>query len=106
MDLYLFDRTEKIIHFDDLSILDDSRRIDASCEVVMSENEVFVIQLAVLSDTDDVINSISAKGNADISCINTDVVDKHGVKSMQPVYLKENIIQPLFFYCKSRKAWQ
>lgn len=103
MDLYLFDRTEKIIHFDDLSILDDSRRIDASCEVVMSENEVFVIQLAVLSDTDDVINSISAKGNADISCINTDVVDKHGVKSMQPVYLKENIIQPLFFTVKAEK---
>jgi len=103
MELYLFDRTEKIIHFDDLSILDDAYKIEDSAEAVMSENEIYVVQIAVLSKYDDVIKSISAEGNLNISCINTDVVDKFGSRKTQSIKLKANVIQPLFFTVKAEK---
>ncbi len=106
MELYLFDRTEKIIHFDDLSILDEKRKIEDSAEVTMSENEVFVFQLAVLSKTDSVIEDISYNGDKgiEVSCINTDAVDKYGVRKKQMVTLKSNVIQPLFFIVKAEKS--
>lgn len=103
MELYIFDRLEKIIHFEDLSILDDHHRIDGLAEFMMSENEVFVFQLAVLSKKDDVIKSISSQGNLEIECINTDIVDKHGARRNQPVNLSADIIQPLFFTVKAEK---
>lgn len=103
MDLYLFDRVEKIIHFDDLSILDDKHKIEDSAETIMSENEVFVFQLAVVSKIDDVIQSIKTQGNVEISCINTDISDKFGNKKSQSVKLDKNMIQPLFFTAKAAK---
>lgn len=103
MELYLFDRTENIIHYEDLSILDSKRRIENSVEVIMSENEVFVFQLALLPDCDDVIEKISYTGNIKISCINTDVVDKYGKSKTQKVNLKRNVIQPLFFTAEADK---
>lgn len=103
MDLYLFDRVEKIIHFDDLSILDDKHKIDGLAEMIMSENEIFVFQLAVISKTDDVIKNISCQGDVEISCINTDISDKYGYKKCQSVQLQKNLIQPLFFTVKAAK---
>lgn len=103
MKLYLFDRTEKIIHFDDLSILNDSKKIDDFAEVLMSENEVFAFQLAVLCENNDVINGITSQGNVVLECINTDVVDKYGVRKKQTVKLTANTIQPLFFTAKADK---
>lgn len=103
MDLYLFNRTEKIIHFDDLNILDGRHKINGSVMLTMSENEIFVFQLAVVSKTDDVIRKITSSGDVDISCINTDVVDKYGVRKCQRVNLLSNIIQPLFFTVQADK---
>lgn len=103
MELYLFDRTEKIIHLDDLSILSGREKISDFVEVIMSENEVFVFQIAALSERDDVIESIFTKGSVEISCINTDIVDKFGVAKKQSVALKSNVIQPLFFTAKAEK---
>lgn len=103
MKLYLFDRTEKIVHFDDLSILSDEREIKDSAKVTMSENEIFVVQIAVISDSDDVIEKIESQGNLEISCINTDVVDKFGNSKTQSVKLINNTIQPLFFTVKADK---
>lgn len=103
MNLYLFDRNEKIIHFDDLSILNDKDRIKDSAELVMSENEVFVFQLAVLCDSDDTIKNIEFSGNIKMSCINTDMNDKFGISKKQTVPLKKDIIQPLFFIAEADK---
>lgn len=103
MDLYLFDRMKKIIHFDDLSILNGREKIKNSAEVVMSENEVFVFQLVALSEYDDVIESITSHGNVGISCINMDIVDKFGIAKKQSIPLKSHIIQPLFFTAKAEK---
>lgn len=103
MKLYLFDRTYKIIHFDDLSVLKNGTEIVESAKVTMSQNEVFVLQLAVLSDCDDVINEISSTGNLKISCINTDVVDKYAESKKQSVSIKANNIQPLFFTVQAEK---
>lgn len=103
MKIYLFDRTEKIIHFNDLSILEHHKMIEKSTELLMSENEIFVFQLALLSDFDDTINEITTHGNADIVCINTDMSDKYGHCKKQKVMLKKNIIQPLFFTVQTDK---
>lgn len=99
----MFDRTEKIIHFEDLSILNGHQKIEKQAEVLMSENEIFVFQLALLSKQDDSIQDISAQGDIEISCINTDVSDKYGVRKKQRVCLKKNIIQPLFFTARAEK---
>lgn len=45
MDFYLFDRTYKIIHFDDLSQLKNGQKIENEVDVTFSQNEVFVLQL-------------------------------------------------------------
>lgn len=103
MDLYLFDRNEKIIHFDDLSILNEKSKLSGRAELIMSENEIFVFQLAVLSNCDDVIKDIEYSGNLKISCINTDVSDKYGNRKKQSVILKKNNIQPLFFTVTAEK---
>lgn len=103
MKLYLFDRSEKIIHFDDLSILNEKNRVEGTAELIMSENEVFVFQLAVLSDTDDVIRNIEYSGNLKVSCINTDVRDKFGKNKKQTVAVKKDTIQPLFFTVEADK---
>ncbi len=104
MKLYLFDRKEKIIHFDDLSILDSSRIINNTCRAVMSENEIFVFQIAVLSEKDDIIKSIEYSGDVKLSCINTEITDKFGRKRTDTVTLKRNIIQPLFFTAIAEKS--
>ena len=97
MKLYLFDRKYKLIHFEDLSVLSDGVCIDKCVNVRMSKNEIFVLQVAVLSEADDVIESISTDSRLIVSCINTDIVDKYGRKSSNTVKLKANTIQPLFF---------
>ena len=97
MKLYLFDRKYKLIHFEDLSVLSDGVCIDKCVNVRMSKNEIFVLQVAVLSEADDVIESISTDSRLIVSCINTDIVDKYGRKSSNTVKLKVNTIQPLFF---------
>ncbi len=103
MELYLFDRTQKIIHFDDLTILNDKSRINNLAELVMSENEIFVVQLALVSAYDDVIEEITCEGRLKLSCINTDAVTKFGESKKQRVDLKANTIQPLFFTVKADK---
>lgn len=103
MDFYLFDRSEKIIRFEDLSILKDENKINGTAYLSMSENEIFVFQLAAVSDKDDCINEIKASGNLDITCINTDAVDKWGNERKLTVPLKANTIQPLFFTVKAEK---
>lgn len=103
MNLYLFDRTEKIIHFDDFSILNGKNPLDKRTELIMSENEVFVFQLAAVCECDDVITGIDYSGNVEISCINTDVSDKHGNKFHQNIVLKKNRFQPLFFIVTADK---
>ncbi len=103
MKFYLFDRKEKITQFEDLNILNNANKIHDFAEVTMSENEIFVFQIAVLSECDDIINRISTKGELEITCINTDVVDKFGNKRTQSVPLKRNNIQPLFFTAKADK---
>lgn len=103
MELYLFDRTEKIIHFDDLTILNDKSAVNDLAELTMSENEVFVVQLALVSECDDVIEEIICEGPLKISCINTDVVTKFGESKKQKVSLKANTIQPLFFTVEADK---
>lgn len=97
MKLYLFDRKYKLIHFEDLSVLSDGVCIDKCVNVRMSKNEIFVLQVAVLSEADDVIESISTDSRLIVSCTNTDIVDKYGRKSSNTVKLKANTIQPLFF---------
>ena len=97
MKLYLFDRKYKLIHFDNLSVLSDGVYIDRCVNARMSKNEIFVLQIAVLSEADDVIKSISTDSKLNISCINTDIVDKYGRKSVNTINLKANTIQPLFF---------
>ena len=97
MKLYLFDRKYKLIHFEDLSVLSDGVYIDKCVNVRMSKNEIFVLQVAVLSEADDIIESISTDSRLIVSCINTDIVDKYGRKSSNTVKLKANTIQPLFF---------
>lgn len=101
MKLYLFDRMYKLIHFDDLSVLSDGIYIDECVSARMSKNEIFVLQIAVLPKADDVIESISVNSNLNISCINTDIVDKFGNKSNASVKLKANTLQPLFFTVQS-----
>lgn len=102
MNLYLFDRTEKIIHFEELSILNGRKKIEDSVELTMSENEIFVFQIAVLPSVDDEIKQIKAEGNVEIKCINTDIVDKFGNTSTNFVPLKKDVIQPLFFTVKAQ----
>lgn len=98
MDFYLFDRTYKIIHFDDLSQLKNGQKIENEVDVTFSQNEVFVLQIAALSKSDDIIKGVKSKSKKlDISCINTDVVDKFGNRKNQEIKLKKNVIQPLFF---------
>ncbi len=100
MNLYLFDRSDKIIHFEDLSILNEKNKINSEAELIMSENEVFVFQLAAVSDADDVIKSIEYDGNLKISCINTDVRDKFGKSRKQTVAVKKRHHPALVFYCR------
>lgn len=98
MDFYLFDRTYKIIHFDDLSQLKNGQKIENEVDVTFSQNEVFVLQIAALSKSDDIIKCVKSESKKlDISCINTDIVDKFGNRKNQEIKLKKNVIQPLFF---------
>lgn len=104
MKFYLFDRKEKIIHFDDLKILDGKEIENGNISVEMSQNEVYALQIAVLPERDDCINEIkSLSDNLNIVCINTDVTDKFGNKKSQQVALKKNTIQPLFFAITAKK---
>lgn len=98
MKFYLFDRTDKIINFDDLTVLTSERFIKDKFSFTMSQNEVYVLQLAVLSESDDVIKDIKYESDKlSISCINVDVTNKWGEKSKQEVKLYKNSIRPLFF---------
>ncbi len=105
MEFYLFDRTTQIIHFEDLSILSKGEKIQNSSTAVMSQNEVFVLQIAALSSMDDEILSVNAVGNGvTLSCINTDVTDKFANEKKQTVNIKANNILPLFFTVEAEKT--
>lgn len=103
MKLYLFDRTYKIIHFEDLSVLNDGTEVYDGIRKTMSQNEIFVIQLAFVSECDDVITDVVSDSSLKISCINTELVDKHGVSKKAEIETKANIIQPLFLTVKADK---
>lgn len=49
MDLYLFDRVDKIIHFDDLSILNGKEKMSSCEKINMSCNEAYVVQIGAVS---------------------------------------------------------
>lgn len=105
MEFYLFDRKEKIIYFDRLDILEKSRKIDGTFNAVMSQNEVYVVQIAAISECDDEIKSIRSKSDTvKIACINTDVTDKFGKSKTQCVKIKSGIIQPLFFTLEAERT--
>lgn len=97
MKYYLFDREYKIIHFEDMGNLEHGVEIVGTVPVTMSKNEVYILQIAALSDTDDTIKSVECKSKkVKIQCINTDVIDKFGESKNQSVKIKKNILQPLF----------
>lgn len=50
MDLYLFDRVDKIIHFDDLSILNGKEKMSSCEKINMSCNEAYVVQIGAVSN--------------------------------------------------------
>ena len=104
MEFYLFDRADKIIHFDDLSILNGAKKIEEKVKTVMSQNEVFVLQIAALGKKDDIVKDVKCVSDGlDICCINTDVVDKFGRRGTQSVMLKADRIQPFFFTVEAQK---
>ncbi len=104
MEFYLFDRTDKIIHFDDLSILNGAKKIEEKVKTVMSQNEVFVLQIASLGKKDDIVKDVKCISDGlSICCINTEVVDKFGRRSTQSVMLKSDRIQPFFFTVEAQK---
>lgn len=103
MKLYLFDRMDKLIHFEDLSVLTLKREIKGRAAVTMSQNEIFVLQLAAVSDCDDVIKNITSSGKCEVECINTDVTDKFANRKKLEVKLRRNIFQPLFFTIKAEQ---
>lgn len=97
MKYYLFDREYKIIHFEDMGNLERGVEIVGTVPVTMSKNEVYILQIAALSDMDDTIKSVECKSKkVKIQCINTDVTDKFGESKNQSVKVKKNILQPLF----------
>lgn len=97
MKYYLFDREYKIIHFEDMGNLEHGVEIVGTVPVTMSKNEVYILQIAALSDTDNTIKSVECKSKkVKIQCINTDVIDKFGESKNQSVKIKKNILQPLF----------
>lgn len=106
MDLYLFDRVDKIIHFDDLSILNGKEKMSSCEKIKMSYNEAYVVQICAVSDCGETIKEIifdSENDSLDGFCINTDIVDKFGNKGKQTVYLKKDNIQPLFFVMQAKE---
>lgn len=104
MEFYLFDRSEKIIHFDDLNILTNRLIDDRGVGFNMSRSEIFVIQIALLSHESDRLNDvISSSESLDVSCINTDVTDKFGVSKKQSVDIKPDTLQPIFLTVEARE---
>ena len=104
MEFYLFDRKEKIIYFDRLGILEPSRKINGSFNTEMSQNEVYTVQIAAVSDCDDIIKSVSSRSDTvKITCINTDITDKFGRSDTRSVKIEKNIIQPLFFILEAKR---
>lgn len=104
MKYYLFDRTYKIIHFDDLSNLKNGKEIFSETEIPVSKNEVYILQLAALSDCDCTVESVTCTGGAKLCCINTDVTDKYGNRHSQKIKLKKDELQPLFFTVETERA--
>lgn len=104
MKYYLFDRTYKIIHFDDLSNLKNGKEIISETEISVSKNEVYILQLAALSDCDCTVESVTCTGGAKLCCINTDVTDKYGNRHSQKIKLKKDELQPLFFTVETERA--
>ena len=76
--------------------MNEKNKINYAAELIMSENEVFVFQVAALSGTDDVIKSIEYDGNLKMSCINTDVRDKYSKIKNRPLFLKKMLFSPCF----------
>lgn len=102
MRIYNIDRKTPIKKFEDLSILkglNEAKR----CDFEMMSNELFVIQLAVISDRADVIRDIRYSGEVSVECINRDCVDKFGRSYTQDITIKGGEIQPLFFIVDATK---
>lgn len=107
MDLYLFDRVDKIIHFDDLSILNGKEKMSSCEKIKMSCNEAYVVQIGAVSNCGETIKEIifdSENDSLDGFCVNTDIVDKFGNKGKQTVYLKKRQHSTVVFrYAGKRK---
>lgn len=100
MKFYYFDRREQVKHFNDLSIVENKPECnDISC--TMLSNEVLVLQVVALSETDDIITDINYTGKLDAYCINRDKTDKFGNKTKSEIAIKSLVLQPLFFIIKS-----
>ena len=61
MKFYLFDRSEKIIDFNNLDVLDNRLITKDGIKINMSENEVFIIQIGIVTDKDDVLYGIKSR---------------------------------------------
>ena len=96
MKLFFVDRKIQIKKFYDLSVLDGLEPVESlALSIPASEN--YALQLAVLSEGERKIESVECTGDAEITCINTQICDKFGRKYKRSVDLKSEKIQPMFF---------
>lgn len=100
MKFYYLDRKEQVKHFHDLSIIENKPECNnISCAMLI--NEVLVLQVVALSETEEIITDITYNTKLDAYCINRDKTDKFGNKSKEDISIKSNVLQPLFFIIKS-----
>lgn len=96
MKLYAIDRSVQIKHFKDLEQL-KGKEVGAALQAEMARSEKYVLQLAVVAETEQVIEAVQCTGTLCAYCLNTHIVDKHGNASARKVPLQPASIQPLFF---------
>lgn len=100
MKVYYIDRTTRIKHFSDLSILDNLSDI-SHLDLDIPAQEDFVVQLAVLAEDETEISEIITDGKIQMYCINSYITDKFGKTFEKSIPLTERNIQPLFFVIPS-----
>lgn len=101
MELFRFDRAEKIKHFTNFDIL-IGKNPCTSTEILMSKDEIYVLQLVAKTDTNNIINHITCKQNVRMYCVNHVIVDKFGATSSRAIPLSTTALQPLFFVIDAR----
>lgn len=101
--LYYIDRKTKIKHFTDLCILQGcTPQTELHLDVPAQED--FVLQLAVLPETETEIQKISFSGALAVICVNTQITNKFGQSSEKGIALRANTLQPLFFVLPADEA--